>query len=231
MKKNRPMLEPFDNEEGEYYLQHGGITGIYLAAGHSKRFGKNKLQMPVGSDPLGSLALAAALQSKLDRIVVVTQETDALDWIPKSLWKWHRKRWFYRPCRTSINGLAYSLQCGLQHAETFDSKAVIIMLADQPLVNEKMINHLIDRYKQMQINQNPAPFIAASHAGIFCPPILFTSGMFPSLFKLEGDMGARYLIQTNTNRGEFLEFTNEEPFFDVDTADDYHQLIHRDTQP
>ena len=44
------------------------IAGVYLAAGSSSRMGSNKLQLPVGTKTLGSLAVQTALQTSLHRI-------------------------------------------------------------------------------------------------------------------------------------------------------------------
>lgn len=201
-----------------------GITGIYLAAGQGKRLGTSKLLPPLGKYPLGSIALMTALESSLDHVVVVTKETDTLKWIHPKLWGSHGGKWSQSSCATSVYGQAYSLKCGLHDAERLRSEAVIIMLADQPFISQAMINNLIDRYEQMKAKQIPVSFIAASRSGIPCPPILFTHRMFTDLAKLQGDMGARYLIQDKMEEGILLPFADPLLFFDVDTAEDYMML-------
>ena len=61
------------------------IAGVYLAAGSSSRMGSNKLQLPVGTKTLGSLAVQTALQTSLHRIYIITKETDDTSWLPSEV--------------------------------------------------------------------------------------------------------------------------------------------------
>lgn len=208
-----------------------GIIGIYLAAGQSKRFGSNKLLPPVGNVPLGSLALNTALNSRLDRIVVVTGGSDKLDWISPTLFHSFQKSWFQAACVESPKGQAYSLKCGLRFAESLQAEAIIVMLADQALVSVDMIDNIIEKYLQMKANQDSISFIAARRSRITCPPILFARSLFEDLYSLEGDMGARYLIRNRMREGSFIDFTDPLLFFDVDTEKDYNRLLRKTNEP
>ncbi|MBM7598317.1 xanthine dehydrogenase accessory protein pucB [Virgibacillus halotolerans] len=200
------------------------IIGIYLAAGESKRFGGNKLFSSVGNHHLGSLALITALDSQLDKIVVVTTEKDQLNWVSPELFQNYQERWFHATSIKSTYGQSYSLKCGLQFADKLGADAVLIVLADQPFISSEMINKIIRQY---QTSQYPYSFIAASYAGITRPPILISSEMFTDLYQLQGDKGARYLIQDRMNEGGIIEFTDNMCFFDVDTKEDYKYLLHK----
>ncbi len=207
------------------------ITGIYLAAGKSSRFGGNKLFARVGKNALGSMALMTSLESRLDQIAVITKETDTLDWIPPHLQQLHKKKWHHIPCAASVHGQANSLHCGLRFAENSNADAVIIMLADQPLISKEMINALIIRYEAMMANQEPVSFIASTKDGIPCPPILFPQNMFSELDQLRGDAGARFLIRNKMEKGNFIPFIDQDLFFDVDTETDYRKLLKQVNQP
>ena len=61
------------------------VAGIYLAAGNSHHTGTHQLALPIGTRSLGSLALETALQSSLDWVYVIVQETDDLGWIPPNM--------------------------------------------------------------------------------------------------------------------------------------------------
>lgn len=197
-------------------MKKQGITGIYLAAGKSKRFRRNKLLPAIGNVPLGSLALSTALQSELDNTIVVTDKTD---WVPAELFQ--SNRWSHVICKESVKGQSYSLKCGLHAAQQLHAEAVMIILADQPFISAQMINQLIRTYKA----QTTASFVAATHYGVTCPPILFSSSMYADLLQLQGDKGARYLIQQKSAEGSFVEFPDLWPFFDVDTQDDYRAIL------
>ncbi len=99
-------------------------------------------------------------------------------------------------------------------------KAAMVLLADQPFISTRMINQLIEQHRQ-----NPdLLFVAATFSGIARPPILFTSSIFPKLFQLQGDQGARQLLQHESAKGRFVHFSDPWAFFDVDTTADY-QII------
>lgn len=200
-----------------------GIVGIYLAAGKSERFGKNKLCAQIGNYPLGSLALLTALKSYLDKVIVVTGETDKCDWLAPALSHPDRKKWVQITCRDAFKGQSYSLQCGLRYAEKLRAEAVIVMLADQPLISATMINQLIEIYHRRKDGED-ITFVASTQSDVICPPILFDSSIFTDLYRLEGDMGARYLIRNRKHEGCFIEFTNPLLFYDVDTWEDYKKL-------
>ena len=103
------------------------IIGIYLAAGNSRRMGRNKLALPVGKMALGSLALDTAVQSILNGIGIITNEKDNLSWIPDRL-KNHKK------CKVIIcpdadDGQSASLRCGIEYAKEIGASAIVVLLA------------------------------------------------------------------------------------------------------
>lgn len=178
----------------------------------------------VGNHRLGSLALMTALDSQLDKIVVVTTGQDELNWVSPRLFQSYRNKWFQAACVKSNQGQSYSLKCGLQYAESLHAEAVLIMLADQPFISKDMIHRIIGEYSE---HLKPISFIAASCSGVFCPPIFFSKNMFEDLYKLQGDKGARYLIRNRMEEGTFIEFADRMRFFDVDTKDDYITLLQK----
>ncbi|WP_188455067.1 NTP transferase domain-containing protein [Virgibacillus oceani] len=200
------------------------IAGIYLAAGNSKRFGENKLTQKVGKDSLGSMALKTALKTDLDKIVVVTQKEDSPAWLTLSHFK---SRIVHAFCPENAEGQAASLKCGLHHAKKIGANAVLIMLADQPLVSADMIDAILNEYKKIQKKQNVS-FVASIYNGIPHPPILFTHQMYDELFNLHGDAGARKIVRNDKWKGNarFLAFSDSNLFFDVDTLENYYTLQH-----
>lgn len=197
------------------------IWGIYLAAGQSRRMGHPKLVLPLDHKPLGSIALEAAIDSNLDGIVVVTHKDDPLEWIPPRLFKPHLKKWVHAPSELSTKGQAESIKCGLRAAYDLRAEAVLILLADQPFVTARMINHIVSLYNKEKVH-----FVTASYKKIARPPVLFDSCLFPELLKLHGDEGARRLIQDGLGtRGLAIEYIDAKPFIDIDTPLDYQNLM------
>jgi len=196
------------------------ITGIYLAAGKSTRFGDNKLYANVHGKCLGSLALESAIDSLLTETIVVTKPHDTLEWIPNHL---HQDKVIPVACYESWKGQSHSIKCGLHKANKINSNAVMILLADQPFISSDLINQLIDLYK----NKKQYAFIVSTYKNIPQPPILFNESMFPSLNNMTGDMGARYLIQKRKRDGYFLEIKDPSLVYDIDTKEDYQYIDQR----
>ena len=117
------------------------IIGIYLAAGKSRRMGRNKLSLAVGKMALGSLALDTAVQSSLDEICVVVNGIDDLSWMPERL-KGHEKCKVVK-CTDADEGLSASLRCGIEYAKGVGASAIVILLADQPFITIRMIDEML----------------------------------------------------------------------------------------
>ncbi|MGE8204853.1 nucleotidyltransferase family protein [Heyndrickxia sp. NPDC080065] len=197
-------------------MKQDRIIGIYLAAGKSKRMGKNKLTLPLMNDCLGSIALKTALQTELDHIIIITNPSDELSWITPSLKM--NKKWCSFSCDDADKGQSHSLRFGIKNAIDLNANAVMILLADQPFISRKIINDLIFRYSTNKDNS----IVAASFNGIPRPPILFSENLYPELLKLQGDKGARELLRRNIqDKKLIIEFQDRLSFLDVDHEMDY----------
>lgn len=201
------------------------ITGIYLAAGKSRRMGTDKRKLSVDGKPLGSIGLEQALQSRLDHIFVVTGKGDQLDWLQASFFLYPESgRWSQVECADAASGLGFSLKAGVGKAAGASADAVMVLLADMPFVHSEDIDRLIECF---QDGQNL--FVGAKGVdGIARPPILLSSEVFSSFEKLDGDEGLRSLLRSNfAHKGRTLEFQHPLFFVDVDTREDYHNLLEK----
>jgi molybdenum cofactor cytidylyltransferase len=200
------------------------VCAIYLAAGQSRRMGENKLALPLRKTTIGSMAFEAALQSKLEHIIVVTKEDDCLRWIDPYLFqKPFIEKWSIVRCQDAVLGQAHSLKCGLQEAKKLNPSGIMVLLADQPFLNVETIDELIILGKQFHMKKelNEITYVAASLQGIPRPPILFLQQSFPFLLDLKGDEGARQLFRKSALKGKLVEGRDERIFFDLDTKEDY----------
>src|SRR5699024_1403997 len=147
-------------------LNQRKIIGIYLAAGKSNRFGGNKLVANIHEKPLGAYALEQAVQSNLTHTIVVTQPNCQLAWMTEKVKA--TAEWTQQQCFTALQGLAHSLKCGLTAAKALNPSAIVVLLADQPLVTYKEINTLINYFSK----QPSVVFVGFETNKIISPPML-----------------------------------------------------------
>lgn len=195
------------------------IAGIYLAAGKSRRMGRQKIALPVGSTRLGSIALRTILTSKLKKVYIVVAADDPVYWLKENLHA-HPKSTLLH-CKNAQLGMSQSIHCGVRQAIRDSIDAVIIFLADQPMITVEIINMMIST-----IHITPQyRFIATSFQDTIYPPVLFTKEMYPALLRIDGDAGAKSLLVGEVMQsGTLLSYHDERIVFDVDTMDDFQHF-------
>lgn len=116
-------------------------------------------------------------------------------------------------------GMASSIRCGLEALLELnpDSKAVIIMVCDQPFVTTGLLNGLLVNY--LETNK---PMVASKYGDNVGTPALFDTTIFASLLSLQGDRGAKKLIQENPDWVSLVDFPLGD--IDIDTPEDYEAL-------
>lgn len=161
------------------------VAGILLAAGRSQRAeGTNKLLATLGGRPLVRIAAENALASGLLRLVVVTghmqgQVRDALSGLDVDI--------VHNP--DFAEGMGGSIRTGVQ-ALPAAAEAAMILLADMPDVDAAAIDRLLAAYRP----DAGRAIIVATHAGQRGNPVLFDRIFFDRLARLDGDRGARGLV-------------------------------------
>ena len=113
-------------------------------------------------------------------------------------------------------GMASSIAAGVravQHA----ADAVLIILADQPLITSAHLRALIAAW-----TSGSADIVATSFAGTTGVPALFARRCFASLQELQGDQGARALFDDPDFNFETTAFAGAA--VDIDTVDDLARL-------
>lgn len=193
------------------------MVGIYLSGGLSKRMGRPKLDLQLGDSYLGTWGLQAALQSDLERIVVVINPDHVNVWLRPLE---NHPKIEVVPCSNSYEGQAESLKAGVKHIDS-SCEAFMILLADQPFVSVDHLNLLIRKFHEYK-NQNAACTFAASiHEAVPRPPIIFDIAAAEDIQTLHGDRGAKSLLQQYEQHGIWLENKDLWNFLDVDTVEDY----------
>ena len=190
------------------------IAILILAAGASSRMGKPKQLLPWENTSLLEHAIRTAKASNGTEVMTVLGANARM--IQSHLEE--GERCVENPLWQS--GLGSSIACGvrelLQSGNTISG--VLIMLADQPLINFKYLNSLIEASSD---NQNR--IIATAYKNRAGVPALFPRSYFDELLKLDKDFGAKQLLE----REEIITISAGDCVVDIDTAEDYEQLKQR----
>ena len=187
------------------------IHACVLAAGTSSRFGATKLVQVFRELPLVQHALLAAEGACEGRVsLIVGHDADAVvDASARLANTVVLNAEFEKGMGTSIS--AATMSCRQ------DADAILIMLADQPLVTAQHLAALIDAW-----SGSDNEIVASRYDGANGPPILFPKNAFERLSELDGETGAKPLLQD----GQFDVRSIECPLAgrDVDTRRDLDLL-------
>jgi molybdenum cofactor cytidylyltransferase len=179
--------------------------------------GAPKQLLPVSGTVLLATVLEETLRSNLDAVVLVLghRSRDIRSALGERLA--HPKLKIAENPRYE-EGISTSIRCGLQQVES-DHDHVMILLADMPYVNARLINLLLRQFVDSQ-----KPLGAIRMKGRRFHPVVFSRRFYGELKELRGDVGARGLFDTYEDQVCLVE--PEEPFDprDIDTPEDYADL-------
>jgi molybdenum cofactor cytidylyltransferase len=159
---------------------------VLLAAGRSSRMGgPNKLLALFDGEPLVRRTASRALGSKAATTIVVTghqreRVRSALGGLEVKL----------ADNPDFADGLASSLKAGIAKVAP-DAAGAMIVLGDMPGVSSKDLDSLIDAFRR----SGGHAVVRASHQGKRGNPVLLPRSLFAAVAQLEGDTGARHLVE------------------------------------
>ncbi len=188
------------------------VSAIVLAAGKSTRMGSNKMLATFRGVPMIRATVQNAIASSVDEIVVVTgHENTAVENALEGL----GARLVHNP--DYAEGLATSLKAGVS---SITADAAVICLGDMPLVAASTIDRLIAAFNPTENRSIVVP----THKGQFGNPVLWGAEHFARLMSLEGDRGARNLIDQLKAEAVEIETADSAVLRDADTPAALEQL-------
>jgi CTP:molybdopterin cytidylyltransferase MocA len=187
------------------------LFAVILAAGQGHRFGSTKQLAEFQGESLVHRAVRLAETVCGERSVLVVGK----DW-RKVLASCGPQQGFFVRNENHESGMAGSIACGVACvAEVAD--AVLLMMADQPLITTDHVQAMIDRWRD-----TPEEIVVSEYSGVQGPPVIFPQRCFEQLIGLEGDQGARSVLVDDDC--VVTGIACDAAAFDIDTPEDLEKL-------
>lgn len=183
------------------------ICAILLAGGEGRRFGGDKLSARLPDGRPVALAAAAAVASAAEQHIVVTRPgRDALIHMLTA------HGWTPVTTTATARGKGASLAAGIQASR--EATGWLVALADMPLLQPATAQVVANALRTGALAA--APFYRGQRGH----PVGFSAQLAPQLLALDGDTGARAVLQTIGSR--LLRIDVEDPgvLLDIDQPED-----------
>ena len=198
------------------------ISAILLAAGQSKRLGRNKLLLPAGGETVIRRTVRAAASSAVSETLLVTgheagRVRAAVDGLPVRIV--HNPRY--------AAGQSTSMIAGIEAASA-EAAAYLFVPGDQPLLCAQTLDEMIGLYAR---GGGRALIVAPAFCGRRGAPTLFSAALRAELLAVRGDAGGRGILRrleaARPEQVVFLPLGTDDIFLDVDTEADYARMLGR----
>ena len=186
------------------------ISAILLAAGQSKRMnGENKLIRKIRGVPLIKLSVKNILASSIEELIIVLGYQKEI--IEKLIDKNEKIKFVFN--KNFEKGMASSIKIGLNNLSE-KTEAFFICLGDMPMVNK-------DTYNQLIKSRNNKEIIVPNYKSLQGNPILFSKSTKEKIMTIQGDVGAKKILELNKGKILNVEISDQSIKKDFNTKDDF----------
>ena len=194
------------------------VAGLLLAAGGGRRFGAPKAGVRFGDQTLAERGAQMLAAAGCAPVVVVVGASDPFQGRP--------------PAHVTLvvnphweQGLSTSLQAGIAALAPTSAEALVVALADQPLITPAAVIRLVQAWDR------GAVAAAASYDGRLRNPVLFDRSVWADVAAAAaGEEGARSWLRANGQIVEAVPCDDVASPADVDTPHDLARLAEAQQQ-
>ena len=189
------------------------ITAILLAAGESKRIpNENKLLKKFRGKPLINHILKSLIKSKVNKIIIVLGYDHIK--IKKLILK--SKKITLIINRNYKKGISSSIKLGLKKVSK-NNKGFMIVQSDMPYIKSTHINKI---YNSLLKKDNLVHIL--KYKNIVGNPIGFNISVLNKFKKINGDIGAKYMVKRLKKNTNFMKVNSIRAFKDFDLKKDFN---------
>lgn len=194
-------------------MKNSNIVILILAAGASSRMGSIKQLLPWKNTTLLGNAIETAKKVSTDVYVVLGASAEEIkSTVKEEVHFVINKDW--------ENGLGSSIAYGVETIANNNKnyEGVLVMLADQPFINNNYLKELILLFKTKDKG-----IIATNYGSQVGVPVLFSVNYFNELQQLNKDFGAKNILKKYNE--DVLKIQSKGKEKDIDTPEDYKNWL------
>jgi molybdenum cofactor cytidylyltransferase len=190
------------------------IAGLILAAGESRRMGRDKALLTYRGLTFVETIVASLSAGGIANITLVLGHH--ADLIQRST--------NLNGVRVVVNGdyqrgQTSSLQAGLAALTADSPDGIVLCLVDHPAISSDVVATLISEFRSSR-----APLVIPKHKGERGHPVLIGKNLFPELLALPYGQAANTVIRRYYDQANFVDVADAGILIDVDEPETYERL-------
>lgn len=180
-----------------------------MAAGLSRRMGSNKLKLTLFGEPVYKHIIDLISSVDFHGKVLVYNDDEIRDYAESK---------GILCVRNPEPGRGQGSSIGLATKACPECDAIMYFVADQPLLEKRVVTEIISRY------EGGESILIPRAEGKNRNPVIFSSKYKEELMSIPSDNGGKYVISKHEDNVSFIDFEESDPFTDMDDRSNYEAV-------
>ena len=185
------------------------IAAVVLAAGLSRRMGRDKLLLPLSGRPVFTYPVDLIAALPFDQSILVTNTPDIADYA-------RTHGFLVVPSPYAAQGMGHSVAAGAGAVDP-DMTAALFLNADQPFLTADLVHSLCKTC--LETDQIVVPVVQDRP----CSPCVFPRRFLPELTMLTGDQGGKKVYRQHPEQTKMIDWLDAAVFVDLDDPETYRK--------